>query len=270
MGGRELKYSQEDIYLAFCNLFRNAELSKRLHVELCRRMDVGPHSTLFREMAGRVEGMGAWFSWASAEPLDASLVREMAGSEVLARVLMLDGVSIFGLPQEKVRRETAERCTIFQREGGHVTADDPRIVRLEERHLPLLEGLFDHPDTTQYQRDIYSSAYETILRAADTEELKCAVFGFLSEGRLLAAIQVSTTNYATINFQRTMLINPFTRPDHRGKGYGKALMNHVLGLYPGQTVAYEYDGENEAAAKLAAACGFLPVLNIDLYTLDLL
>lgn len=265
-----MKYRQEDIYLAFCNSFRNAELSKRLHVELCRRMDVGPHSTLFREMAGRPEGMGAWFSWASAEPLDVSLVREMAGSEVLARVLMLDGVSIVGLPQEKVRRETAERCTIFQREGGHVTADDPRIVRLEERHLPLLEGLFDHPDVTQYQRDVYSSAYETILRAADTEELKCDVFGFLSDGRLLAAIQVSTTNYATISFQRTMLINPFTRPDHRGKGCSKALMNHVLGLYPGQTVAYEYDGENEAAAKLAAACGFLPVLNIDLYTLDLL
>ena len=187
-----------------------------------------------------------------------------------ASVHGLDGVSIVGLPQEKVRRETAERCTIFQREGGHVTADDPRIVRLEERHLPLLEGLFDHPDVTQYQRDVYSSAYETILRAADTEELKCDVFGFLSDGRLLAAIQVSTTNYATISFQRTMLINPFTRPDHRGKGCSKALMNHVLGLYPGQTVAYEYDGENEAAAKLAAACGFLPVLNIDLYTLDLL
>ncbi len=265
-----MKYRQEDIYLAFCGSFRNAELSKKLHVELCRRMDVGPHSTLFREMAGRPEGMGAWFSWASAEPLDVSLVREMAGSEVLARVLMLDGVSIVGLPQEKVRRETAERCTIFQREGGHVTADDPRIVRLEERHLPLLEGLFDHPDVTQNQRDVYRSAYETILRAADTEELKCDVFGFLSDGRLLAAIQVSTTNYATISFQRTMLINPFTRPDHRGKGCSKALMNHVLGLYPGQTVAYEYDGENEAAAKLAAACGFLPVLNIDLYTLDLL
>lgn len=265
-----MKYRQEDIYLAFCGSFRNAELSKKLHVELCRRMDAGPHSTLFREIAGRPEGMGAWFTWAGAEPLDVSLVREMAGSEVLARVLMLDGVSIVGLPQEKVRRETAERCTIFQREGGSVSADDPRIVRLEERHLPLLEGLFDHPDVTQNQRDVYRSAYETILRAADTEELKCDVFGFLSEGRLLAAIQVSTTNYATISFKRTMLINPFTRPDHRGKGCSKALMNHVLGLYPGQTVAYEYDGENEAAAKLAAACGFLPVLNIDLYTLDLL
>ena len=265
-----MKYRQEDIYLAFCGSFRNAELSKKLHVELCRRMDAGPHSTLFREIAGRPEGMGAWFTWAGAEPLDVSLVRDMAGSEVLARVFMLDGVSIVGLPQEKIRLEAAERCTIFQREGGSVSADDPRIVRLEERHLPLLEGLFDHPDVTQYQRDVYRSAYETILRAADTEELKSAVFGFLSEGRLLAAIQVSTTYYASISFQRTMLINPFTRPDHRGKGCSKALMNHVLGLYPGQTVAYEYDGENEAAAKLAAACGFLPVLNIDLYTLDLL
>ena len=85
-----MKYRQEDIYLAFCGSFRNAELSKKLHVELCRRMDAGPHSTLFREIAGRPEGMGAWFTWAGAEPLDVSLVRDMAGSEVQARVFTLE------------------------------------------------------------------------------------------------------------------------------------------------------------------------------------
>ena len=264
-----MKYRREDVYMAFCGSFRNEELSKKLNVEIVRAIHPNRNSTLFREIIGRPAGSGAWFSWASPEPLDVSLIRQMAEAETRAWVFTLEGIPILGLPSERIHLEKAERCAIFLREGVTDSSPDPKITRLEERHLSLLDGLFDHPDTTQNQRDVYHSAYETIIQAADNEEMKSAVYGLISDGCLLSAIQASTTYYASIDFRQNKLINPFTRPDQRGKGFGKAVMNYALGLFPDETVMYEYDGENEMALKLALACGFLPILNIDLYQLDL-
>ena len=264
-----MPYQQEDVYIAFCGSFHSEEMGKKLKVELVRAEHVGTDATLFREIAGRPSGSGAWFSWASAGPLDVSILRQMAEPETRALVFALEGVPLVGLPEERIRRREEERCTIFLREGLPAPSADPRIVRLEERHIPLLDGLFDHPEVTEYQREVYRSAYENVIRAEDTEEFKGAVYGFVSVGCLLSALQVSTEVYPSIRFRRNRLINPFTRPDRRGQGLGKAVMSHALGLFPRETVTYEYDGENETALRLAGACGFRPVLNVDLYEVEL-
>ncbi len=264
-----MEYRQEDVYTAFCGSFRSEALSKRLNVEIVRAMHIDRRSTLFREIAGRPEGTGAWFSWASSEALDVSLIRQMAETENTARVFALAGVDFFGLPEKQIHRKEEERCSIFIRDGKTNLSADPQIIKIDELSLPLLDGLFERSDVTPHQRGVYRAAYETIICAADTAEFKSAVYGFVSDGSLLSAIQVSTTFYEEIDFRQNKLVNPFTRPDQRGKGYGKALMEHVLGLFPNETVVYEYDGENVPALKLAAGCGFLPKLNIDLYELEL-
>ena len=260
---------QEGVYISFCNLFRSEELSQKLKVDLVRATHINPESTLFREIAGRLPGYGAWFSWASTEPLDVAFVRQMADSETKACVFVLSGVPIIGLPASQIRVREEERCTIYLREGYAAPIADSRIIKLQEKHLPMLDTLFGLPEVTQYQRDVYPNAYETIIRSTDTEESKYAVYGLIIDGLLISALQVSTEAYPAIHFKLNRLINPFTRPDRRGQGFGKAVMTYALGLFPGETVIYEYDGENENAAKLANACGFEPNLNIDLYELNL-
>ena len=89
------------------------------------------------------------------------------------------------------------------------------------------------------------------------------------DGLLISALQVSKEAYPATHFKLNRLINPFTRPDRIWQGFGKAVMTYSLGLFPGETVIYEYNEESENAAKLANACGFEPVLNIGLYELNL-
>lgn len=263
------KYKNQDVYLAFCQQFRNAELAEALNVELVRVKHVNRASTLFREIAGRPQGSGAWFSWASTEPLEVSWLREMADGETPAWVFALADVPIIGLPVERIHLEESARCVLFLREGTEAPLSNPRIVKLETENLSLLDGLFDHPDIPMHQRNVYRSAYEVIISAEDTPDFTGAVYGLMQDGQLVAAIQLSITNYASLGFSQNAIINPFTRPDRRGNGFGSELMKYVLGLFPGEMVQYEYDGENESAQRLAEACGFQPLVNIDMYRVEL-
>lgn len=137
---------------------------------------------------------------------------------------------------------------------GHAVEKDPRVRVLGENDMDMVRAACEPylENDTNWGRQL-AKDFHTLDYAWLTDYN--APFGFygIFDGDTLCGMATATYDE---DLNLAWLLDIYVRPDHRGKGYGKALVRTALADYPDKKWHYQAARDNDLSAALAKSLGF--------------